>query len=268
MLFSNLSQDEKSGLRRIKKGYWNINWIKTIWFNLKALSIHQALKLPFIISYNVKVNKVGKIIIPDNCFPGMISIGVSKISMWESNSDQVIFTNNGTMIFHGRAKFHPGAKISVARHAVLNIGDKNTFGCNSKIICQMSISTGCNFRISWNGQIFDTDFHFLQRINPPKIYHRKKPVIIGSDVFAGNGVTIGKGTNIPAGCVISCCSKVSGDFSKDGENLLISGNPATVVSKGFKFGSEWNAQEELENAKKINEEEMVITYNKQHFGID
>lgn len=41
-------------------------------------------------------------------------------------------------------------------------------------------------------QIFDTDFHFLRNVLKSKIYKRKKPVIIGDNVFIGNSSTIGK----------------------------------------------------------------------------
>ena len=74
---------------------------------------------------------------------------------------------------------------------------------------------------------------------------------IGNDVFVGNGSTISKGTIIPNGCVISCISKVSGDFTKHGEHLLISGNPATVVKTGIGITNGWYLREEYEVALKV-----------------
>ena len=101
----------------------------------------------------------------------------------------------------------------------------------------------------------------MQKIGSEKIYKRKKPVFIGDNVFAGNRVTIGKGTVIPNGSVISCCSKISGDFSSEGANLLIVGNPGKVVSKGFMMGSGWQLDEEKRIAKELKEDEMIKEYN-------
>lgn len=259
--FKGIEKEQYSSLQVIKNSFWEINWIKTIWFNFMALPFKQAMKIPFIIGYNVKIQSIGKIILHKKCYTGMISLGVMKIPMWESNSVQLIFTNYGTVVFSGRAKFHPGVKLSISQNALLKLGDKVSFGYNCRIITQHTISTGDNFRISWEGQIFDTDFHYLQKIESEKIYIRKKPVIIGNDVFLGNRVTIGKGTVIPNGCVISCCSKINGDFSSQGENLLIVGNPGKVVSKGYIMGSGWQLDKEKKIAKELNEGEMIKEYN-------
>lgn len=253
LFIRNKDNEELASLRAVKNNFFKINWIKTIWFNFKALPFKQAIKIPIIIGYNVKIRKIGEIIINNKIYLGMISIGVIRINAWESSSDRSIFTNHGKIILNGRTKFHPGIKITVANNAILSIGERNSFGCKTKIIAYCAIVIGNDLRISWEGQIFDTDFHFLRKINANKTYIRSKPVIIGNNVFIGNSVTIGKGTKIPNGCVISCCSKVSGDYSEDGENLLISGNPSTVLTKGFEMGNSWFPEHENETAKLLNE---------------
>lgn len=259
--FKKNNKEQYSSLQVIKKSFWEINWIKTIWFNFMALPFKQAIKIPFIIGYNVKIQSIGKIILHKKCYTGMISLGVMKIPMWESNSVQLMFTNHGTVFFSGRAKFHPGVKLSISQNALLILGERNSIGYNSRIVVQHTISIGDDFRISWDGQIFDTDFHFLRKIESDRIYTRKKPVIIGDNVWAGNRVSIGKGTIIPNGSVISCCTKVSGDLSNEGENLLIVGNPGKVVSKGYLMGNSWFPQEENRIAKERKEDDMIKEYN-------
>lgn len=260
MLKSNY--EKKEALRAIKEHFWHINWIKTIWFNLMALPFSQAIKIPFIVGYNTKIRNFGKIILKKHCFTGMVSLGVIRINPWETSYSPHIFSNKGILSFNGRTKFHPGSKIVIGENAVILLGERCTFGYDTKIISLHSIVIGNDFRMSWNGQILDTDFHFFKKINPQKIYPRKKPIVIGDNVFAGNNVTIGKGTNIPNGCVISCCSKIAGDFSEEGENILVSGNPAKVLSKGYEMGNGWFPHQEAAIARDMEEADNIKKYNK------
>lgn len=239
-------------LAHIKKEFWSINWLKSIWINYRNLPFKQAIYLPIIVSYNVKFNNKGKILIKGKVSPGIVSIGVIKTG-WESNSDKTIFKNRGTFILYGRFKMHPGSKLIVYPNANIICGNRTSIGSMTKIICAKLIEIGENFRISWNGQIFDTDFHFLKNIKSNKIYKRIKPVKIGNDVFIGNSCTIGKGTILLDGCVVSCCSKVSGDFTEEGKNLLISGNPAKVVNKGYEMINDWFPKKESKIALELGE---------------
>lgn len=254
VLKNKLSHDELYAFNNLKTFFWQINWLKTIWFNFKALPFKQAIKIPFIISYNVKIRKVGNIELPDSIHTGMVSIGVIKIIEYNSNFEPIYFTNHGTLRFHGNTKIHPGVKLFIKSGACLDLGARTNIGFNSKVICYKLIKLGNDFRMSWEGQIFDTDFHFLYNIEKDKYYQRTKPVIIGKNVFIGNRCTIGKGTEIPDGSVVSCVSKVSGVFSDEGENLLLSGNPAKVIKKGLNIGSGWFLEEEAKIAKLLEEE--------------
>lgn len=248
-----LTYDEYHSLINIKYFFREINWIKTIWFNFKALPFSQAKKLPFILSYNVKVKSIGKIELTGDVHIGMVSVGVVKISDYSSNSNPFFFTNKGTIKIKGNVKFQPGIRLYIAPNACISLGRRITIGFNNKIFCYKSITIGDDFRMSWEGQLFDTDFHFLYNILSDKYYPRIKPVVIGDSVFIGNRCTVGKGTVIPNGSVISCVSKVSGDFSEKGENLLITGNPATVIKVGISMGNSWYPEREVEISKMMNE---------------
>lgn len=245
-----LQEEQIIPIRQAKENFFRINWIKTIWFNYNALPFKQAVKLPFILAYHTKIKKIGTIKLDSRITPFIISLGVIKLNT-DSASERVIWSNDGTVVFHGRAKFHSGAKIDVWKNGYLSLGVRNSIGSCTKIVCTRKILIGSDFRISWEGQIFDTDFHFLTNINTGKIYQRKKQIIIGDEVFIGNRCTVGKGTILPAGATVSCCSKVSGDFSHDGECPLIVGNPAKVVKTGCKMGNGWFPQVEREIASKI-----------------
>ena len=241
------------GLGTIKGHFFDINWPKTLWFCFKALPFRQAIRIPILVSWNVKVREVGTIRILHPVTPGMISIGDIKIDPWETNADQIIFTNQGTITFGGRTKIHPGVRLAVLPGASLTLGERVLFGCKNRIICTRSITIGHDFRFSWEGQMFDTDFHFLTNLTTGHVSQRQRPIVIGDNVFIGNRCTLGKGTILPNGTVVSCCSKVSGDHSAEGENLLIAGNPAKVIGHGYSMGNSWYPESEALLAEKFDQ---------------
>lgn len=248
-----IDEERQLGLATMK-GHWrDINWIKTVWLNLKALPFRQAVRLPMLASWNVKVQAVGRITIAQPVTPGMISIGVIRIEPWETNQDQILLTNQGHIHFGGRTKIHPGARITVFEGAELTLGERVLIGNKNRIVCTRNITMGHDVRFSWEGQLFDTDFHFLTNLKTGHVSHRQRPVSIGDNVFIGNRCTIGKGTILPEGAVVSCCSKVSGDYSTEGEHPLIVGNPARVVGTGYSMGNSWYPDSELELAKQMGE---------------
>ena len=138
----NLDNERRQGLGTIKYRIFQINWIKTLWFNFKALPMRYALRIPILISWNVKVRSVGRISISDPVTPGMISIGVIKIDPWETNDDQIIFCNEGHITFGGRTKIHPGVRLTVLPNAELTLGERALFGCKCRVGLRSQHHTG------------------------------------------------------------------------------------------------------------------------------
>lgn len=249
--FQKLNYDQKESLRVIKNSFWKINWLKTLWLNFKVLPFKSAIKCPIVVAYNTKIKNVGKIVFTNEIYPAMVSFGVIRISAFETTLNPLIFNNRGTLEIGGRLKIHHGAVFTIFKGATIKVGKRVGFGANSKVICSKSITFGNDVRCSWDTQIFDSDFHFLYNIEKNKYYPRTKEIVFGNDVFIGNGCTVGKGTVLPDGCVVSCISKVSGDFTNEGMNLLIAGNPAKVIKKGVSISSGWFPEKEKEIAKII-----------------
>lgn len=250
-LTSCFSSKTINGLRFISRNRDNICFIKSAYYNFKYLPIDQAVHFPLLIGHNVNIKKIGKINFLNDIYPGIFTLGVVKLK-WESSSEQLIFNNSGTINIGGRVKLHPGAKFYIKSSAVANFGNNVGIGYHGRFICFESITIGNDFSMSWEGQIMDTDFHFLHNIGKDKYYDRVKPILIGDNVFVGNRCTIGKGTTLLNGCVISCCSKVSGNFSEKGTNLLIVGNPGSVVKNNVEMIKIWPLEIEQEIAFKYN----------------
>ena len=251
--YNSLNYDQKESLRVIKNSFCKINWLKTLWLNFKVLPFKSAIKCPIVVAYNTKIKNIGKIIFTNKIYPAMVSLGVIRLSAFETTSNPLIFNNRGTLEVGGRLKIHPGAVFAIVKGATIKVGNCVGFGANSRVVCRKSIIIGNNVQCSWDTQILDSDFHFLYNIEKDKYYPRTKEIVFGNNVFIGNGCTVGKGTVLPDGCVVSCISKVSGDFTTEGENLLIAGNPAKVIKKGVNISSGWYPEKENEIAKQINE---------------
>lgn len=214
--------------------FFHINILKTVYFNLRALPLSQAYKLPFIIGYHVRIKKIGKIKIECPVNLAMISLGVINIPHWEDRSEGIlIFNNHGSIIFKGMVKFYPASKLFVEGEVVFS--GNNNIGSRTLMVSYKNIQIGYNTGCSWDCEITDTNFHPLKDIVGDRFVKQEGKIVIGDNVFIGNHTNIAKNTNIPNGCVISSWSNVSGNFKREGDNLLISGNPARIIDKGYQM---------------------------------
>lgn len=243
---TNLIDEEIRSIKFVKTYWRHIDIIKSIYLNFKLFSLKDAFKLPILVSYSTRFVYGGGISLNiEKPYFAMILIGIVRISELDVLSEKTILTVYGKWVINGRIKIHPGAKILIKKNALLETGHQVSIGSCTKLVCHEHIKIGENVSVSWNSQIFDTDFHFLQNTNNKKIYKRNKTIIIGNNVFIGNHCTIGKGTILNDGSVVSCGTYTSGRISCDEENILIKGNPGEVVAKGFNIiGNGWFPEKE------------------------
>lgn len=96
-------------------------------------------------------------------------------------------------------------------------------------MCSQSITIGKRASISWESQIFYTDFHYIVRDN--SISNNKKEIIIGDFCWIGNRDSIMKGSVLPNYSVVASNSVVNKDYSNYGEESLFAGLPAKWKSK-------------------------------------
>lgn len=239
-------------LRYLYRHKKHLNIAKTIVANLNYFSIKDALKCPIVIGKNVEL-KLGAIKVNCEIKPALIRIATDLVPVVESGKDTTIIRNEGLIEFGGLFVCRSGARIMVREGATLSIGNKVNLGHLSKMICYKNISIGDNCQFSWECQILDTDFHFLYNTKKEKYYQRVKPIFINDNVFVGNRCTIGKGTILPKGAIVSCNSNVSGDFSQYCENILLKGNPAIFIKDGLSMSSSFYPEEELRIAQMLNE---------------
>jgi acetyltransferase-like isoleucine patch superfamily enzyme len=132
-----------------------------------------------------------------------------------------------TLISNPLGPDHPTILCTWQEGAVLEIGDH--FSITGGTICAANqIKIGNHVLIGANTTIVDTDFHPLSpagRIENPQA-GKTAPVIIKSDVFVGMNCLILKGVTIGEGSVVGAGSVVTRDVPP---GMIAAGNPARVI---------------------------------------
>ncbi len=136
----------------------------------------------------------------------------------------VIAINDGAEVEWDGACIGRGAIISVGSQARLTIGQNSYVTGTSLIAAQQSITIGQNCAISWGVTIIDDDGHGF---GPPPY---SAPIEIQDNVWIGcnatilKGVTLGRGSAIAAGAVVTrSCPP----------NSLLAGVPARVIRENI-----------------------------------
>ncbi|OIO71424.1 MAG: hypothetical protein CO186_08745 [Zetaproteobacteria bacterium CG_4_9_14_3_um_filter_49_83] len=204
---------------------------KSILFNLRYLPLQQALRLPILISYRIKLKDLRGRIVLDRVAPGIVQIGFNSLSFATGHGDG-LWNVTGTVHFHGKARLgcHPIINVK----GTLEIGDQFECGHCFLLFCDEHVHFGNNTLISWNVEVMDTDIHHItdaqaQTLNPAKA------VSVGEHVWIGSHACLLKGSSIAEHSIVAAHAVVTKAF--DQANILLAGNPATVK----KHSVDWQA---------------------------
>lgn len=108
--------------------------------------------------------------------------------------------------------------------AAITIGDNSYLNQRTEIKCASSITIGRHTAIAWDCTITDSDYHSICEKNTTE------PIVIGDHVRIGcksiilKGVTIGNGSVVAAGSVVT---------KSVPENCLVAGVPAKIVKRNI-----------------------------------
>ena len=211
--------------------------LQTIYINFKMLPLKQAIFLPIFIYTKTEFRSLkGKIEIRGRVYPNMIHIG-DNTRYVATSKPLSIWTINGKLVFNGHIKFFHGTYVHVAENATLTFGTDFTFvSGGAKIICFESITIGNHVGITWDCQIYDTSFHYVQNLENENSLPEKltKPIVINDNVWIGNRSTIAKGSIIPSYSIIASGSMTNKDYTDNGENCMYCGVPAKCKKKGIR----------------------------------
>lgn len=134
---------------------------------------------------------------------------------------------NSELKVHGDFSIFYGGDIICFPNSKLEIGSGF---CNSdvKIRCSKKITIGKNVAISHNVTIMDSDAHCLDEDN----YEMSKPVNIKDNVWIGTKATILKGVTIGQGSIIAAGAVVTKDVP---ERCIVAGVPARVIKENISW---------------------------------
>lgn len=115
-------------------------------------------------------------------------------------------------------------EISAGASAQLLIGDRVFVNQGVVISAGESVEIGDDTKIGDFSAIYDSNYHEVDPGHPVKL----RPVIIGKNVWLGNGVLVLPGSSIGDHTVVAARSVVRGDLPP---RVLAAGNPAKVVKQ-------------------------------------
>lgn len=215
----------------IKKIYYSLRTIaivKTLLLNVKLFGPLKFYKLRVIVGKNVEIRNYGNFIFSYS--GGRVHLG-SSVLFNSSNKYPLLINNNGIIKFNGPTIIQPGAVIYTAKDGMIEFLGNNRIGAHTQILCRKKIKIGINTGVSWNCQISDTDFHFIENIESGEIRSNTQEINIGSNVWIGNHVCIAKGVCIKDGCIIGQNTYVNKSVSDN--NKIVVGIPMRILNGYF-----------------------------------
>ena len=189
-----------------------------LWALLIGFSFYKS---KFFKSTRVQFKNQGKMLIIGRFFMGTFS---NRNGLTPNSRGILRIYNQGNLTIRGNVRIARDCKIYVAGN--LQIGNGTFINPNSLILAHRSISIGAGCAISWNCEILDSDLHTI--IKDGVDQEKSKPIIIEDNVWIGTSVKILKGVTIGKGSVIAAGTVVTKDVEP---NCLYGGNPARKISE-------------------------------------
>ncbi len=210
------------------------NWWATIYFNFRMLPFGQAIKLPIDIYHSVRFESLkGRVVInTPHIYRGVIKFGGRGSDMFART--QSVIHIEGTLKLGKGCEIGAGVSTIVLKNGVLDMSDNVRIGALSKIYCEELVKIGEQVDLSWESQIFDTNFHYIENLCDKSIDKRSSPVTIGSNNWFGNRVTIMKGCVIGNNMIVASNSLCNRDYSNIAEYSLLAGTPAKLIKSGVR----------------------------------
>lgn len=209
---------------------------KTIYFNFASLRFKQAVRLPIIVGYNVKILETHKGIIQfsdkvKRLRFGMVRIGFGGSPGIIANRYGAVCLEKGELILDGKMTMGQGASIRI--NGSLHVGENFSANKNCFISCSAKGSViGDNVMLGWNAAIRDSDGHTVYHKGEPK--RSQKPFVIGDHVWICAEAHVLKGVTLGSNSIAAYRSLVTKSFPEEGS--LVGGSPATLLQEDINWG--------------------------------
>lgn len=209
-----------------------LDFIYSIYFNIRYLPFAQAIKLPIWVSTNLHEIKLkrGQLVLKKPKFRS-IAIGMGKSPGIQAHKAGILIGNGGKIVFAGSAVISQGTVLRCDKNSIIEFGDN--FYCNSD--CYMrsrsSIKFGVNCSLGWCNTLNTFDGHAVFIGNEQRPV--EAPISIGNHVWITNHCIISKGVLVSDDSVIAQGSLVNKQFCDP--NVLIGGVPAKIVKQNINW---------------------------------
>lgn len=205
---------------------------RTLWFNLRYLSLSEAVHLPIWIANNVRIKNLyrGGIKFNTPLSIGLIRIGYHCADAIDVYSVHTVIDvrKRGRLVFHGDAHIGRGALLCVKDGGELSVGEKFAISGTTSIVCSYDIRIGNNVQFSWNTLVMDSDAHII--LGPDNIgYANSKSILIKDNIWVAANCTLLKGTIIQNNCVVASNSLLNKAYKNS--NRIIGGIPASELKE-------------------------------------
>lgn len=220
-----------------------VNWPKTIYFNFRFFPWSIARKFPVIFYRSVRIGgRMGKITLEGPIQKGMLSFG-KPFERFSRSVGLAEIGIDGELVLKGRARFSADCQLYVGEGARLEIGDRFRMGARGKLVCALDTTIGRDVSISFESQLFDSNFHNMIDTRTEEVLPMSRPVRIGSHNFFGNRCTVLPDTVTPDYCTIASNSVCTKDYSHHGQNVIIGGVPAGLINENRT--RDWEAERDF-----------------------
>lgn len=239
-------------------------FIKTLYLNYRALPYRQARKLPIYVFSDVKIISLAGSISFDgeDLTQGMVRWGWFHTFR---SQGKTIINIRGTLKLGGGGRFLKGSEIVVWDNANLVIGKGFFIGENSTIYCWKNIVAGEYLRLSYQSQIFDTDFHYSINITTGKVHPKDCRIQLGAYNWIGCRTTIKKGTITPDHLTVAASGSVLTKNYLDSIpcNSVIGGTPAKLLRTGYSriWNQEYSRMATIDKWYMEHSLENIFTYD-------
>lgn len=215
---------------------YTISIPKSVYFNFRILPFRQAMRIPFLVAYNVKLLNLKRGIIEFSeavkLKPVLVAIGFNGTE--EIASQRALLNLScGKIVFNGGAYFGEGCIIGVSNGGQLIFGKDFSANKNFFVSCNKEIVFGSDCMLGWNVHFFDATGHIIYHNGMVK--ESFKRIHIGDHVWICAESHILKGVFIPNNSVVAYGSIVTKEFKNT--NALYGGSPAKELQNNIQWGN-------------------------------